>query len=87
MQPGGSSKRGTMGPESGEAQVGGQGATQLVEGGIPGAQPPPVWGYSCLPYSTHCGGGGLVAKSCPTPATPWTAARQAPLSMGFPRKE
>ena len=25
----------------------------------------------------------LVTKSCPTP---WTAARQAPLSMGFPRK-
>ena len=28
-------------------------------------------------------GGGLVAKSCPTLATPWTLARQAPLSMGF----
>ena len=34
----------------------------------------------------HCGGGGLVAKSCPTLATPWTAARQAPLSMGFSRQ-
>ena len=33
------------------------------------------------------GGGGLVAKSCPTLATPWTAACQAPLSMGFPRQE
>ena len=32
-------------------------------------------------------GGGLVAKSCPTLATPWTVARQAPLSMGFPRQE
>ena len=27
--------------------------------------------------------GGLVAQSCPTLATPWTAALQAPLSMGF----
>ena len=29
----------------------------------------------------------LVAKSCPTLATPWTVARQAPLSMGVPRQE
>ena len=34
-----------------------------------------------LPSSQR--GGGLVAKSCPTLATPWTLARQAPLSMGF----
>ena len=34
-----------------------------------------------------CGGGGVVAKSCPTPATPGTVARQAPLSMGFSRHE
>ena len=33
------------------------------------------------------GGNGLVAKSCPTLASPWTAAHQAPLSMGFPRQE
>ena len=33
------------------------------------------------------GGGGLVAKSCRTPATPWTVAFQAPLSMGFFRQE
>ena len=33
------------------------------------------------------GGGGLVGKSCPTLATPWTVARQAPLSMGFSRQE
>ena len=33
------------------------------------------------------GGGGLVAKSCPTLATPWTLACQAPLSMGFSRQE
>ena len=32
-------------------------------------------------------GGGLVAKSCPTLVTPWTVARQAPLSMGFYRQE
>ena len=28
-----------------------------------------------------------VAQSCPTLATPWTAAYQAPPSMGFPRQE
>ena len=28
-------------------------------------------------------GGGLVAKSCPTLATLWTVACQAPPSMGF----
>ena len=33
------------------------------------------------------GGGGLVSKSCPTLATPWTVACQAPLSMGFFRQE
>ena len=33
------------------------------------------------------GGGGLVAKLCLTLVTPWTVARQAPLSMGFPRQE
>ena len=32
-------------------------------------------------------GGGLVAKSCPTLATPWTVAHQAPLSMGLSRQE
>ena len=32
------------------------------------------------------GGGGLVAKSCLTLATPWTVACQAPLSMGFSRQ-
>ena len=32
-------------------------------------------------------GGGLVAKSCLTLATPWAVAHQAPLSMGFPRQE
>ena len=33
------------------------------------------------------GGGGVVAKSCLTLATPWTVAYQAPLSMGFSRQE
>ena len=28
-------------------------------------------------------GSGLVTKSCLTLATPWAAAPQAPLSMGF----
>ena len=32
-------------------------------------------------------GGGLVAKLCPSFATPWTVAHQAPLSMGFSRQE
>ena len=32
-------------------------------------------------------GGGLVTKSCPTLATPWTVACQAPLPMGFFRLE
>ena len=35
----------------------------------------------------YCGGGGLVAKSCPTLATSWIVALQAPLSMGFSRQE
>ena len=35
----------------------------------------------------YLGGGGLVAQSCPTLATPWTVACQAPLSMGFSRQE
>ena len=30
---------------------------------------------------------GLVTKSCPTLATPWTVVRQAALSMGFSRQE
>ena len=34
-----------------------------------------------------CWYGGLVAKSCPTLATPWTTAHQAPLCMGFSRQE
>ena len=33
------------------------------------------------------GGGDLVAKSYLTLVTPWTVARQAPLSLGFSRQE
>ena len=32
-------------------------------------------------------GGGLVTNLCPILVTPWTVARQAPLSLGFPRQE
>ena len=32
-------------------------------------------------------GGGLLTKSCPTLATPWTVVFQAPLSLGFSRQE
>ena len=38
-----------------------------------------------LCYSIH--GASLVAKSCLTLVNPWTVAFQAPLSMGFTRKE
>ena len=34
-----------------------------------------------------CSGAGLVVKLCPTLATLWTVAHQAPLSMGFPKEE
>ena len=33
------------------------------------------------------GGGGLVAKLCPTLVTPWTIACQASLSMRFSKQE
>ena len=32
-------------------------------------------------------GGGLIAKTCSSLVTPWTAACQAPLSIGFARQE
>ena len=38
----------------------------------------------CVGVDFHNGGGGLVAKLCPTPRT---VACQAPVSMGFPRQE
>ena len=31
--------------------------------------------------------GGLVARSCPTLATPWTVTHQAPVSIGLSRQE
>ena len=37
----------------------------------------------CLLIVVH----GLISKSCPTLATAWTVAYQAPLSMGFSRQE
>ena len=36
---------------------------------------------------TACEGGGLITKSCPTLATPWTVVCQAPLSMRFSKQE
>ena len=38
------------------------------------------------PSFRRSGGGGLVAKSCPTLANPLTAACQGPLSMGISRQ-
>ena len=44
--------------------------------------------HSLTPLQPYLGGGGgLIAKSRPTLATPWTVACQAPLSMGFSRQE
>ena len=41
-----------------------------------------------LPGRTRgLGGGGLVAKWCPTLGTPWTVPRQAPVSVRFSRQE
>ena len=39
-----------------------------------------LWGWlqECVVF--------LVTKSCPTVASPWTVAHQAPLSTGFPGK-
>ena len=47
----------------------------------------PLNHYSLRIYHEQGGGAGLVAKMCPTLATPWTVARQPPLSMGFSRQE
>ena len=40
-----------------------------------------------IPTNCQAFGGGLVANSCPTLATPWTVACQAPLSIAFSRQE
>ena len=45
------------------------------------------WQMKLLDIWTIHLGGGSIAKSCPTLATPWTIACQAPLSMGFSRQE
>ena len=57
-------------------------ATQINHSEIPNGEQRLVEGGSCCQH-----GGGLVAKLCPTLATPWTVACQAPLSMGFSRQE
>ena len=49
--------------------------------------PPSDQSKSHMNLSWTGGGGGLVAKSCPTLVTLWTVAHQAPLSMGFSRQE
>ena len=36
---------------------------------------------------TACEGGGLITKSCPTLATPWTVVCQTPLSMRYSKQE
>ena len=48
-----------------------------------------IWTYHVLKdwNTSNDGGGGLVAKSCPTLVTPWTIVCQAPLSMGFSMQE
>ena len=43
-----------------------------------------MWEHGFILYFS---GGGLIAKSHPTLATPWTVAGWAPLSMRFSRKE
>ena len=42
-----------------------------------------TWHSITYPHS----GGGLVTKSCPTLATPWTVACWAPLTLGLPRQQ
>ena len=39
------------------------------------------------PFFFSSTGGGLVSKSHATLVTPWTVARQAPLSVGLSRQE
>ena len=45
---------------------------------------------ACTEYSAELAylyGSGLVAKLCPTLASPWTVAHQAPLSVAVSRQE
>ena len=46
---------------------------------------PVSWVTRWVSWRSGSHGGGLVAQSCPTLATPWTVACQAPLSIGFSR--
>ena len=48
---------------------------------------PPGKPSLCIYIYLYGGGGGSVAKSCPTLGTPWTVAHQAPLSIEFSRQE
>ena len=60
-------------------------------GSIPsqGAKIPHATGQlsPCATTREASGGGGLVAKSCPTLATPWTEEPGRLQSMGFSRQE
>ena len=47
----------------------------------------PKAGKSVNAYIVCFSYGGLIARSCPTLATPWIVVRHAPLSMGFLRHE
>ena len=53
--------------------------------------PQPIWGVLSLAgqcfHAFNYIDVGLAAQSCLTLVTPWTVARQAPLSMGFSRQE
>ena len=46
-----------------------------------------LFGQPNIIRSNSSGSDGLLTQSCPTLVTPWTVARQAPLSMGFSRQE
>ena len=62
--------------------------TLLKKGKTPHSCQPPEWPHWASSVTLKWwGGGGLVAKSYPTFATPWTVAHQAPLSAGFPRQK
>ena len=59
--------------------------------GSRGWEPPTGQGWD-TPRHTPAPGPGhgtlrSLTQSCPTLLTPWTVARQAPLSMGFSRQE
>ena len=45
-----------------------------------------IW-FANIFFHFTCFGGGLITKSCPAFAIPWTIAHQDPLSMGFSKQE